>query len=181
MKAILNPIGIFIFLANLQVQASLLELPSLDRAVPCISSEDDKPNLIASRLFGQWKKNEELTNKFGPYFNGGEIEISIAYDENVLELFDNRFGCAYAHGTMTMVGKDDDGKIVLKFQSPFMLISQNGNPLLIVEAGEYSGNGPIEHPHRNYVSLAAAPDVSHDLLFLGKHIGHDFVVLGRIN
>lgn len=136
-------------------------------------------NITAARIFGKWQSHSELSSLFAPGLVGGQVTMTLEQDATALSRFNDSYGCAYAAGVLSMSIKI--GSLVyISGSSPFMLVSENGNPSLVIAENLHFDGEFIEHPHSDYAILAPAPDPENDLLFLGKHIGGDFVPLRRM-
>jgi hypothetical protein len=128
-------------------------------------------NLVASRLFGTWQMQNELTSTLTDHIPAGNNEIiwEFSEDESVAPLFGglgDKAGCYFTQGQVNFRAKMEEGTLK-EGSSPFILVSQNGNSVLIVdESGQYSNTGSIEF-HPLNVTIGRAADPSNDILFIG--------------
>ena len=157
-------------------------------AQPKIKVENDKENVVASRLEGTWKVEkalaERLTGKAAPIATGisfsSDPAVAAGIPEKYAKFFIEKKMQIYMAGTMQFEKEASiEGNVAdAATKLPFVLTTLRGNPHILFwleKDGEEFGDSESFN-----VMLAVAKDKKNDLLFIGGDFNNQpFSAFGR--
>lgn len=128
-------------------------------------------NILAERLAGTWVVDEAVDSRLNK--NRDQIaalgQVQYVEDDTAVEFFDipeSKIPCAFSAGFMTY--KISQKGKVETFESPYIVISHNGNPAIVYdEDGKNDGTQQVTDPQVGYMMMAKADEATNDILFVG--------------
>lgn len=122
--------------------------------------EPDERNVVASRLEGEWVAVPALSKRVG---GNMDLPISFKGDPLMVNVVPEKLRPNFQKQRIYMAG---NMKFMRKHLSPFFLIVENGNPVVVWLREE--GDDPYANAESFLVSLVPAKDPANDLLFVGQ-------------
>jgi hypothetical protein len=128
--------------------------------------EPDKQNVVASRLEGEWRVDEELNGRLKGSTRGmtsivvkSDASVAVSIPATYEEFLGGKR--LYMAGRLTLDGKE----------SPFVLIENSGNPHLVMFRAR--GDDPMGDAESCNVMLAPAKDRAQDVLLVGADFNNE--------
>ena len=138
-----------------------------------LTVDEDKENVVASRLEGTWKALDKLTQQLTGSVN--EFDVTFSVDHSVTQDIPKKFMSFFSNKKIYLAGH-----MKLKGENcPFLLTTNSGNPHLVYFKAR--GNDLMANIESFNLFIARAEQSERDILFIGGDFNNcAFMALERV-